>query len=119
MAPTVARRPDGAVLAAGTPGADRITTALSQVLYNTLVMGMPLRDAVEAPRLHVETFEGEATAAHEPGLSSDEIVGLRIRPFSSKSMYFGAVQAAAVDPDGELTAVADSRRGGVGVVGGT
>ncbi|MGB5635115.1 MAG: gamma-glutamyltransferase, partial [Waterburya sp.] len=34
MAPTICRRRDGTVLAIGSPGASRITTALSQVLFN-------------------------------------------------------------------------------------
>ena len=38
MAPTIARR-EGAVLAAGSPGADRITTALHQFFINTLAAG--------------------------------------------------------------------------------
>ncbi|NIR61823.1 MAG: gamma-glutamyltransferase, partial [Gammaproteobacteria bacterium] len=50
MAPTVAIRKDAA-LALGSPGASRITTAVSSVLVNFLLHGMSLSDAVDHPRL--------------------------------------------------------------------
>ena len=112
MAPTVARREDGAVLAIGSPGADRITTAVSQVLMRTILLGMPVVEAIEAPRLHVEVFDGVPTVAHEPGIDDSLVEDLVPRPFSSKSMYFGGVQAAAWYPDEGLVAGADPRRSG-------
>lgn len=62
MAPTVGRAagmPSGAglVLAVGSPGADRITTALMQVLGRFCLQGMDLAAAIEFPRLHV-TYRG-------------------------------------------------------------
>jgi gamma-glutamyltranspeptidase/glutathione hydrolase len=54
MAPTVARSED-ATMAIGSPGADRITTAIHQVLVNTLQFGMPIADAIAHPRVHVDT----------------------------------------------------------------
>ena len=53
MAPTTGRTADGRVLAIGSPGADRITTALMQVLGQGCLHGADLRHAIEAPRLHV------------------------------------------------------------------
>jgi gamma-glutamyltranspeptidase/glutathione hydrolase len=55
MAPTIAkRRSDGAVVAIGSPGASRITTAIAQVLVNFASKNMNLLDAINYPRLHVE-----------------------------------------------------------------
>ncbi len=65
MAPTVGRRDDGAVLAVGSPGADRITTALLQVLASVAHGATSLQAAVDQPRLHVhhlEDDEGPRTA---------------------------------------------------------
>ena len=87
MAPTVARRRDGAVLSVGSPGASRITTAIAQVLVNFIHLGMSLSDAVAHPRLHVEVFEGEPTIAHEPGVRVTDRLGLRPRRFPDLSMY--------------------------------
>ena len=110
MAPTVARRPDGAILAIGSPGAGRITTAISQVLLNFIHLGMSLSEAVEYPRLHVEIFEGVPTIAHEPGLLVAGFDGMQVRRFPDLSMYFGGVGVAMHDPAAGLYQVADSRR---------
>jgi gamma-glutamyltranspeptidase/glutathione hydrolase len=113
MAPTIARREnDGAVLAIGSPGASRITTAIAQVLANFAAQGMKLSDAVEHPRLHVELGADQQTIAFEPGLPVVPMQGLTPRPFDKPSMYFGGVQAVLWRPDGQMAGVADARRGG-------
>ncbi|GMQ86303.1 MAG: gamma-glutamyltransferase [Acidimicrobiia bacterium] len=112
MAPTVARRGDGSVIAIGSPGASRITTAVSQVLINFLHLGMSLTDSVTHPRIHVEAFDGEPTIAFEPGLDVRPIDDMGARRFPDISMYFGGVQTALWDPVGGLFGVADPRRSG-------
>lgn len=118
MAPTVARRPDGAVLAVGTPGASRITTALSQVLFNFVSLGMSVSDAVAHPRLHVEVFEGRPTIACEPGVPIAAFDDLALRRFPDLSMYFGGVGLALWDPGAGLFGAADPRRSGAVATGG-
>ena len=118
MAPSIARRDDGAVIAIGSPGASRITSAVAQVVFNHLRLGMPLREAIAHPRLHVEQFDGAPTLAHEPGIDVEKVHGLTPRPFDSIAMYFGGTQAAVWDPDTGLDAVADPRRSGGTAFGG-
>lgn len=116
MAPSVARR-DGAILAAGSPGADRITTALQQFLINYLLRGMSLADAIAHPRLHIDTSGESVRLMAEPGLDLPA-VELPLTVFPSIVMYFGGVGAAVCYRDGELEAAADPRReGGVFVSG--
>ncbi len=117
MAPTTARR-GGEALAVGSAGADRITTTLSAILLNTIVLETGLEEAVRHPRLHVETFDGDEVIAYEPGIPVEPLDGLRLRPFPSLSMYFGGAQAASTDERGGLVAVADPRRGGGVATGG-
>jgi gamma-glutamyltranspeptidase / glutathione hydrolase len=112
MAPTVARNGDGSVIAIGTPGASRITTAISQVLINFIHLGMSLTEAVAHPRMHVEAFDGNPTIAFEAGLDVAPIGDMRVRRFPDASMYFGGVQAALWDPVGGLYGAADPRRSG-------
>ena len=113
MAPTIAkRRDDGAVLAVGSPGASRITTAIAQVLANFTTKDMDLFDAVEYPRLHVELAPDQKTIAFEPGLPVVATQGLKPRPFPKPSMYFGGVQAVLWSAEEGLAGVADARRGG-------
>ena len=112
MAPTVARSADGAVLAIGSPGADRITTAISTVLLNYIHLGMSLSDAVAHPRLHTESFDGLPRIAHEPGLPVRPVDDMTPRRFPDISMYFGGVQATLADPLAGLFEAADPRRTG-------
>ena len=96
MAPTVARHDDGSTLAIGSPGADRITTAIAQVLAG-FTSGLPLQEAVDQPRVHV----------HRAGRPDEEV-----RRESGHTMYFGGVGATLCDAGGQLTAAADPRREG-------
>lgn len=118
MAPTVARRSDGAVLSIGSPGADRIPTAILQVLLNYLRLGMSLEEAIEHPRVHAEPLPGGTRLACEPGLPVGE-VDLPVREFDGPSMFFGGVEVAVLLPESGLEAGADSRRTGGTGVGGT
>lgn len=111
MAPTVARRSDGAVLAIGSPGADRITTALQQTILGVALEDRRLEDAIGAPRAHVELAEGGWRVAHEPGIDVAG-AGFRARPFDGLNMYFGGVTAAGWGPERGLVAAADPRRTG-------
>lgn len=120
MAPTAARRPDGAVLAAGSPGADRITTALLMTLVSFLHEGLSLEEAVAHPRLHVELGgDGAGRAAYEAGLPVEEL-GMPTRAFDGLSMFFGGVAAALRRPGAggaDFEVAADPRReGGTAVV---
>lgn len=121
MAPTVARRPDGALLAIGSPGADRITTAILQVLLDVVRLGTPPEAAVERPRLHVEEGPEGPRIACEPGLPSEALegLGLPVRAFEGPSMFFGGVELALRSPAGEFETAADPRRIGGTAVGGT
>ncbi len=114
MAPTTARREDGAVLAIGTPGADRITTALAQVLTHLARHGEDLQTAVDQPRMHPRRLEdGTTRIDHEQDAqiaASLDAAGLARHEHPPSSMYFGGVGAALRAPDGVLEAAADARR---------
>jgi gamma-glutamyltranspeptidase/glutathione hydrolase len=107
------------MLAIGSPGADRITTAISSVLLNFIHLGMSLRDAVAHPRLHTEVFNDTPTIAYEPGLAVEAFDDLVARRFPDLSMYFGGVQTALWDPRAGLYEAADPRRTGGIARGGT
>lgn len=117
MAPTVAHRDDGAVLATGSPGADRITSAILQMLVNFIHFGHPLDQAIAEPRAHVERGADGYLVAHEPGMPMDDVT-LPVRPFDHASMYFGGVGAALWDPTAGFIVASDPRRqGGTAIAG--
>lgn len=108
MAPTVARSGPDAV-AVGSPGADRITTAVATTLAR-LAAGDGLREAIDHPRAHPELGEWGVRLAIEPGL---DLAGAPhpFRPFDTPHMYFGGVNGAGL-MGGKLVAHADARRTG-------
>jgi gamma-glutamyltranspeptidase/glutathione hydrolase len=116
MAPTVCRPDDPAsrrVMAIGSPGADRITTALAQALINRLKFDWPLDRAIAHPRLHVDTSGDADRLMAEPGLDLHDSP-LPLTRYESLSMYFGGVAAAVFggDRDPSFDVAADPRREG-------
>ncbi len=111
MAPSVANRSDGAVLAIGSPGADRISTALAQVLAGHMHGGRELEQAIADPRAHVRVDPDGTHLDVEEDLTVDEL-SMPVRSFPAQSMYFGGVGAAWWEPDTGLHAAADPRRVG-------
>ena len=103
MAPTVGRHVDGAALAIGSPGADRITTAIVQALAGFVNGGLGLQQAIDHPRVHV----------HRAG-RADEVV----KTETDLTMYYGGVAATLRRPssisgsEAQMVAAADPRRDG-------
>ena len=120
MAPTVGRRDDGAVLSIGSPGADRITTALLQVLASFAHGGVSLQEAVDRPRLHLQHLEDETGVARLQLEAEEDLplptADLPVRLHHPHSMYFGGVGAAVRLPSGQVEAAADPRRAGAALV---
>jgi gamma-glutamyltranspeptidase/glutathione hydrolase len=115
MAPTVGRSNRGAVLAVGSPGADRITTALTQVLAAFSHGGATLQEAIDRPRLHVhhpmDETQVPVRVEAEEDMPMPEL-DLPVFYHHRLSMYFGGVAAAHLDADGEIIAAGDPRRAG-------
>lgn len=114
MAPTTARTADGRVMAVGSPGADRITTALMLVMGQGFLHNADLREAIDDPRLHLRRGDsGEFVVEHEADAGIEAAVsaaGLASHQYAEPHMYFGGVGAALRSVTGELTAAGDRRR---------
>jgi gamma-glutamyltranspeptidase/glutathione hydrolase len=114
MSPTAITRDDGALLVAGSGGSKRIRTAVLQVVSNVLDFGLPLRRAIEAPRLHVE----DDHVSFEAGLGPAAVDALtqlfaRQTAWPEPNMFFGGVHSVLREPDGRLSGHGDPRRDGV------
>jgi gamma-glutamyltranspeptidase/glutathione hydrolase len=118
MAPTTGRvRGDGSgvrrPLAIGSPGADRITTALMLVLGQGCLHGRDLQEAIDAPRLHVRGRDDGFVVEHERDealAAAVERSGLPGHEYPEPHMYFGGVGTALMTPEGDLLAAGDARR---------
>ncbi len=117
MAPTVGRSADGRVLSLGSPGADRITSALYQTIVNFIDLRMPLARAVGHPRVHVERKDGVVQAAYERGVPVGALE-LPVREFEELHMFFGGVAAVLFSPEEGFTLASDPRRDGGSATGG-
>ncbi|HEY9815631.1 MAG TPA: gamma-glutamyltransferase [Candidatus Obscuribacterales bacterium] len=113
MAPTIARSPEGAILAFGSPGGSTIITTVAGIGINLMDFGMSLPDAIAAPRISQRnsgitlvdsgfehTATGEAIAA----------LGHVLEPVPD----IGAAVGLVVHPDGLTVAAAEPRRRGGG-----
>lgn len=97
MAPTVGHHLDGSALAIGSPGADRITTAIVQAVAGFTNGGLDLQAAIDHPRVHV----------HRAGRPDEQI-----KVETNLTMYYGGVGATLRGSGGQLLAAADPRRDG-------
>jgi gamma-glutamyltranspeptidase/glutathione hydrolase len=103
-------------LALGSGGANRIRSAIVQVLLNGLAGQMSLAQAVAAPRIHFEEGVMQVEAGHDPAaIDALAAAGYRINRWQTQHMYFGGVHAVARAGAG-FDAVGDARRGGAAVV---
>ena len=116
MAPTIARS-GSRTIAIGSPGADRITTAILQVLAGVVGARLPLDEANRHPRLHVvRSPEGDVEVWHEEDLELAE-VPYATRVFPPTSMLFGGVGVVEAGGHRGVDAQADPRRDGDARVG--
>jgi gamma-glutamyltranspeptidase / glutathione hydrolase len=112
----------------GTPGGDVQQQAMLQVFLNTTVWGMPLQEAIEAPRVASRSFpdsfwphgytpgkleaEGRVPRATRDALAA---LGHDVAEWSDWEWRAGAVCAVKVGPDGMRWGGADPRRGALSI----
>jgi gamma-glutamyltranspeptidase/glutathione hydrolase len=116
MAPSIVLRDGDVELVLGSAGSNRIRSALLQTIVGAVDGDLDARDAVDAPRVHLEA--GALYA--EPGIAADELDAAaaehaaEVVRFGELNLFFGGVQA--VRRRGPLlTGAGDPRRGGVAV----
>jgi gamma-glutamyltranspeptidase/glutathione hydrolase len=114
MCPTLVRHADGGWTVTGSSGSNRIRSAILQVLCNLIDLGMPLDEAVAAPRIHVE--DGRLNI--EPPVPPDVLADLArdwpdLIAFREPNVFFGGAHSVAIGAGGELGGAGDNRRGGV------
>lgn len=119
MSPTVVLHDGQPVLALGSGGANRIRSAIVQVLLNSLAYGLPLEEAVAAPRIHFEEGMLQVEGGNDPAaVAVLTDAGYRINRWQTRHMFFGGVHAVQQTSDRGLIAVGDARRGGAAVMRG-
>ena len=116
MSPVIVLRNQQPVMALGSGGANRLRTAILQVLCNVCDLNLPLAAAVESPRVHFEVSEFQLEGGIAPEVAATlKQMGYQVNTWSDKHMYFGGAHAVG-RVGSTLTAVGDARRGGVGQI---
>jgi len=112
MSPSIVMRDGRAELVLGSAGSNRIRSAILQTIVGVVDHHMLAREAVDAPRVHLE----DGVLYSEPGIDLGELDerALEIISFGALNLFFGGVQAVQLR-SGTLTGAGDPRRGGVAV----
>ena len=127
-APAMALSGGKVMMPFGTPGGDVQQQAMLQVFLNTTVFGMPLQEAIEAPRLASRSFPDSFWPhAYSPGKleaerripkeTRDALVGMghEVAEWPDWEWRAGAVCAVKVGPEGTRWGGADPRRGALSI----
>lgn len=114
MSPTIAFKDGKPAFTIGSPGGATIITTVLQSIVNHIDLGMPMDQAIDAPRLSERN--GEATHI-EPGYSATQAAQAHDkygRRWAADAEEIGAANALVFNPDGTVTAVSEGKRHGVG-----
>ncbi|MDR3562269.1 MAG: gamma-glutamyltransferase [Negativicutes bacterium] len=110
MSPTIVAKDGKLFMVLGSPGGSRIITSVLQVISNVIDHDMNIREAVDAPRIHMQWVPDELRVeAH--GLAQDVINSLSAMGYTlTVKEPMGEVNAILVEPKtGLLTGARDPR----------
>jgi gamma-glutamyltranspeptidase / glutathione hydrolase len=117
MAPTIVLRDGRARLVVGSAGSLRLRGAILQIIVNAVGHGLPVEEAIDRPRVHLEAPEVHCEGGLDPvELERLAEAGYDLVRWADRNLYFGGAAAVQVGVDGSLSAAGDRRRGGAGVV---
>jgi gamma-glutamyltranspeptidase/glutathione hydrolase len=115
MSPTIVLKDGAPFLVTGSPGGSRIITAVLQVILNVIDRGLPVAQAVAAPRLHHQWWPDVITV--ERGFPPELVRALLERGHNVvQSPPFASVNSILVTPSG-LAGAADNRTAGALAIG--
>jgi gamma-glutamyltranspeptidase / glutathione hydrolase len=116
MSPSVVLREGRPRLVVGSAGSLRLRGAVMQVVVNTVAHDLPVEEALDRPRVHLDDDTLHCEGGHDPAqLDRLEEMGWNVTRWRRRNLFFGGASAVTFI-DGELAAAGDPRRGGAGVV---
>jgi gamma-glutamyltranspeptidase/glutathione hydrolase len=110
MSPTIVMKDGQVVMVLGSPGGARIITTVLQVILNVVDHGMTIREAVDAPRVHLQWIPDELRI-EKSGLSAD--TAAKLAEMGYKIVVrgnMGDVNAIMVDPVNKVFLIASDPR---------
>jgi gamma-glutamyltranspeptidase/glutathione hydrolase len=114
MAPTMILNHHQPEIVLGSGGANRIRTAILQVISNLIDFGLSVESAVRSPRVHWEdeVFNLEPGFEFHPLDPTQFPFNGRLERWQQQNMFFGGVHAVTRSAAGEFAGAGDLRRWG-------
>ena len=111
ISPTIVLKDGKPILALGSPGGSTIITTVVQMLVQHIDFGMPIADALAAPRISQRNSPDASSQAEAAFLGTAEAADLTGRGHVLSDVGFiGAAVALRFNEDGSVTAVAEPTR---------
>ena len=115
MTPVIVLKDGQPVLVTGSPGGRTIINTVASVLLNTMDYDATVRQAVDAPRLHMQWFPDRIQLEDRPGLD-DLLKGLKAKGHTVMKTGQGDAHTISIDPKSRArTGAADKRLSGSAV----
>ncbi|MES2299319.1 MAG: gamma-glutamyltransferase [Pseudomonadota bacterium] len=114
MAPTIVFKDGKPAFTLGSPGGAAIVTTLVQTMVNHIDFGMSMEEALEAPRISARAQGPAAVESAFAAGAQAQALREQGHAIGAAQEELGAVCAIVFNPDGTVTALAESRRGGGG-----
>jgi len=117
MSPSLVQHHGKTRLVVGSAGSLRLRSAVLQIVVNVIGHGLPLEEALNRPRVHLEEPHVHCEGGADPA-EIDRLVamGYEVVRWRRANLYFGGAAAVQVKEDGSFAAAGDPRRGGHGIV---
>jgi gamma-glutamyltranspeptidase/glutathione hydrolase len=118
MSPSILKASSSQIIVLGAGGSNRIRTAILQVLVNLADFTMPLDQAINLPRIHLEGTRLDVEHGFEAEIALElAFIFEDTKIWSEKDLFFGGVNAVGYDEGKkDMWAASDPRRNGCAVV---
>jgi gamma-glutamyltranspeptidase / glutathione hydrolase len=117
MTPTLALVDDVPRLVIGSAGSVRLAGAIMQVTASAVGRGLPVGEAIERPRLHVDDQVVHVEGGWDDSVASGLVeAGWEVVPWAARNLFFGGTSAVELLHGERAAAAGDPRRGGHGSV---
>ncbi|GAB3397719.1 gamma-glutamyltransferase [Massilia agilis] len=114
MAPTIALKNGKPAFTIGSPGGSTIITTVLQTIFNYVDLGMPMDQAMDAPRISERNIPASSVEPGFIGTAQARALEQFGHKLDDSEGEIGAANALVFNPDGTVTAVSEGHRHGVG-----
>jgi gamma-glutamyltranspeptidase/glutathione hydrolase len=114
MAPTIVLKDGKPAFTIGSPGGSTIITTVLQTIFNHIDLGMPMNQALNAPRISARTSTKISIEPGFPGSAQALALEKFGHQWNAAPDEIGAANAIVFNVDGTVTAVSEGKRHGIG-----